>query len=249
MIKEITSRQNSLIIQVKKLKTKKNREISDSFVVEGYRNVLDSIKFSKPLHVFVTEMQNFAFPCPVYKVPEKIFEEISDTKTPQGVLGVFSIPISDTENISDRIVLLNGVSDPGNIGTILRTSVATGFKTVILDKNCADVFSGKVVRSAMSAVFSLNILRVEGLDGIFLKYSDYTFYASALSDNQKNLFDIKFNEKTALIFGSEANGIEPEILTKSDVIFKIPMEEGIESLNVSVAAAVSQYEVFRQIPK
>jgi len=243
---EIISRQNSVIQQVKKLKIKKNREASGTFIVEGYRNVIDSIKFSEPVFIFVTDGNSADFSCPVYKVTEKIFEEISDTKTPQGILGVFNIPKFDEKKVGDKIVLLNGVSDPGNVGTILRTSLATGFNTVILDKNCADAFSGKVVRSAMSAIFSLNILRVEGLDEIFSSYKDFTFYASALTDNSKSLYDINFKGKTALILGSEANGIEPCILDKADITYKIPMNKEIESLNVAVAASVSQYEIYRQ---
>jgi len=244
-MKEITSSKNNLIVQVKKLKGKKYREASGAFIVEGYRNVVDSIKFSEPLHVFVTD-EAYAFDAPVYKVSDRVFEELSDTKTPQGVLAVFKLPEFCGQNISGRIALLNGVSDPGNVGTILRTSVATGFNTVVLDENCADVFSPKVVRSAMSAVFSLNILRACRLGSFIREYNAYTYYASALTNSSQSLFELNFAEKSALIFGSEANGIEADILSKADIIYKIPMEAGIESLNVAVAASVSQYEVYKQ---
>ena len=250
MIKEITSRQNSIIMQVKKLKNKKNREMTSSFIVEGYRNVLDSIKLSEPLYIFITDAFNpddFSLNCNIYKVTEKIFADISDTKTPQGVLGVFKIPEFNSKNISDKIILLNGVSDPGNVGTILRTSLATGFNTVILDKDCADVYSLKTARSAMSALFSLNISRVDSLPS-FINNNDFTYYAAALLKNSEDLYDINFDKKTALIFGSEASGIEPELLREADITYKIPMSEKIESLNVAVAAAVSQYEVLRQSP-
>ncbi len=248
-MKEITSVKNQTVCEVKKLKQKKYRTQTGTFLAEGYRNVCDSIQKATPLMVFV--QQDFADPVPncenTYLVTKEVMRELSDTDTPQGVAAVFEIP-KEQEITSSNILLLNGVSDPGNMGTILRTALATGFTDLILDEQCADVYSPKVIRSAMSAVFSLNVIRKKSLvdDIAFLRQTGYQIYGAALLDKAVSLYDVDFSRKTALLFGSEANGISEELLKLTDVTYIIPMAKGIESLNVAVAAGVSMYELVRQ---
>jgi TrmH family RNA methyltransferase len=255
----ITSKQNVLIQKVKKLKIKKYREEYGQFIVEGVRNFCDSAALSEPDMVFIAGSpgeysspagtlsahweKNTRWEKNTHWVSKQIFSEISDTKTPQGILGVFKIPEFDLAKAGDKILFLNGVSDPGNVGTIFRTALAAGFNTVISDEKCADAFSGKVVRSAMSAVFSLNILRVKSHECVWkmFKPPEWAYFAGGLSDGAVNLFDIKFPEKTVIIIGSEANGADAAIMEKADKIFKIPMQNNIESLNAAVAAAIAMY--------
>lgn len=251
MIKEITSIKNKTISEIKKLKLKKYREQSGTFLVEGYRNVCDSMQKAEAVFVFYeadfSEPLQLPDSCECYRVTAEVLKELADTKTPQGIIGVFRIP-KETVITSDCVLLLNGVSDPGNLGTILRTALATGFSDIILDEKCADVYAPKVVRSAMSAVFSLNLVRVKELkDKIAeLKQQDYCLFAGALTDTAKSLYELEFPKKTALLFGSEANGISPEILQLADIPYIIPMNPEIESLNVAVAAGISMYEVLRK---
>lgn len=250
MIKEITSPKNKTVCELKKLKIKKYREQSGSFLAEGYRNVCDSICKQVPKMVLLE--QSFAEPVPipaeteVYRVSEEILKEICDTKTPQGIAAVFSIP-AEKSITSDSVLLLNGVSDPGNLGTILRTALAAGFTDIILDEQCADVYAPKVVRSAMSAVFSLNLIRVRHLEESVkdLQQMGYQVFGAALTNEAKSLYETGFPRKTALMFGSEANGIAPELLPLCDLLYLIPMNAEIESLNVAVAAGISMYEVLR----
>jgi TrmH family RNA methyltransferase len=256
-LSNITSKHNNAISGIKKLKNKKYREETGFFIVEGYRNLVDSLKvgIAKKIFFSYSFSENIDFlekiNCEIYKVPDSLFSEISDTKTPQGILGVFEIPKFDENKVLDKIIILNAVSDPGNVGTIFRTALATGFNTIILDELCADAYSNKVVRSAMSSVFQLNILRTNDLQGIIKKYKEqgFLFYAGALRENSIDLFDIKFNSKCAFVFGSEANGVEKYILDIADITYKITMSDKIESLNVAVAAGISMYESFRQINK
>lgn len=250
MIREITSTKNKTVCEVKKLKQKKYREETGTFLAEGYRNVADSMKLRAPRMLFLeqgmTGFSDIQASVDVFYVTEDVMKELCDTKTPQGVAGVFEIP-QECPVSKDQILLLNGVSDPGNLGTILRTALAAGFTDIVLDEQCADVFSPKVVRSAMSAIFSLNLIRVKNLDTVLksLQDADYKVYGAALSKEAKSIYETNFSKKTALLFGSEANGIEDRLLSLVDGSYIIPMCDGIESLNVAVAAGISMYEVVR----
>lgn len=248
-MKEITSVKNKTICEVKKLKQKKYRVETETFLTEGYRNVCDSIEKAVPEMVFLEA--HFEYPVPpcenTYLVTKEVMKELSDTDTSQGIAAVFRIP-KEREVTSKRVLLLNGVSDPGNMGTILRTALAAGFSDIILDEKCADVYSPKVIRSAMSAVFSLNLIRKKILEDsvLELKQKGYLVGAAALSEDAISLYETDFSEKTALLFGSEANGIAPELLALSNVNYIIPMAKEIESLNVAVAAGISMYELVRR---
>lgn len=248
-MKEITSVKNKTVSDVKKLKQKKYRSQTGTFLAEGYRNVCDSMKKAVPGMVFLEENFNLPVaPCEnCYRVTKEVMKELSDTDTPQGIAAVFEIP-DEREISSEHLLLLNGVSDPGNLGTILRTALASGFTDIILDEQCADVYSPKVIRSAMSAVFSLNIIRKKSLEDEIakLKKDGYQVSAAALTEHAVSLYETDFPKKTALLFGSEANGITEELLKLSDVTYIIPMTKEIESLNVAVAAGISMYELWRR---
>ena len=251
MIKEITSLKNKTVCELKKLKQKKYREQSRLFLAEGYRNVCDSIAKQAPKMLLVdmdfSELFSALEETEVYRVTDAVLKEVCDTKTPQGIAAVFSIP-EERDITSSSVLLLNGVSDPGNLGTILRTALASGFTDIILDENCADVYAPKVVRSAMSAIFSLNLIRVKELtDSVeTLQQMGYSVYGAALTDCAKSIYDTDFPGKTALMMGSEANGIEKALLEKLDGVYIIPMNGEIESLNVAVAAGISMYERIRR---
>lgn len=251
MIKEITSSKNKTVCELKKLKQKKYREQSGMFLSEGYRNVMDSIKKQQPSMLLVEN--TFAEPVPalegtdIYRVSDAVLKEICETKTPQGIVAVFHMP-EERKITSGQVLLLNGVSDPGNLGTILRTALASGFTDIVMDENCADVFSPKVVRSAMSAIFSLNLIRVKDLADLVsaLQEQGYTIYGAALTETAKSIYETSFSDKTAIMLGSEANGISKELLATLNEVYIIPMDSGIESLNVAVAGGISMYEVLRR---
>ena len=248
-MKEITSVKNKTVCDVKKLKQKKYRTQTGTFLAEGYRNVCDSMKKAVPEMLFVEIGFELLVPsCEnTYLVTKEVMKEISDTDTPQGIAAVFAVP-KEREITSKKILLLNGVSDPGNMGTILRTALAAGFHDIVLDEKCADVYSPKVVRSAMSAVFSLNLVRCKSLEDVIikLKQSGYQICAAALTEEAVSLYETVFLKKTAFMFGSEANGITKDLLELADISYIIPMDKEIESLNVAVAAGISMYELVRQ---
>ena len=245
MIKEITSSKNKTVCELKKLKQKKYREQSGMFLSEGYRNVMDSIKKQQPSMLLVEN--TFAEPVPalegtdIYRVSDAVLKEVCETKTPQGIVAVFHMP-EERKITSGQVLLLNRVSDPGNL------ALASGFTDIVMDENCADVFSPKVVRSAMSAIFSLNLIRVKDLADLVsaLQEQGYTIYGAALTETAKSIYETSFSDKTAIMLGSEANGISKELLATLNEVYIIPMDSDIESLNVAVAGGISMYEVLRR---
>lgn len=244
-IKTITSLKNDIVVQTKKLKNKKYREQTKTFFAEGIKNVKDSLKLCGAERIFVTDekLLDMDYKCPCYVVSEQIMKELSDTVTPQGMAAVFKMKEFCYDNVSDKILLLNGVSDPGNVGTILRTACAFGFNTVILDSKTADIYSPKIIRSAMSSVFALNILRTPSLEEEVerFKKEGYSFYVSCLSEKSEDINKIHFDKKCIIALGNEANGADKSILNLADKLYIIPMESEIESLNVAVAGAISMY--------
>ncbi len=249
-IKNITSLKNDIVVQTKKLKNKKYREQTKTFLAEGLKNVKDSLEKRVAKMIFVTDEKmldslEVKEACPCYVVNEQIMKEISDTVTPQGVAAVFEMKEFSYECISEKILVLNGVSDPGNVGTILRTACALGFNTVIADNKTADIYSPKIIRSSMSAVFALNILRCNDrmeseLEN--LKNRGYKLYVSCLSEKSKNINDIAFSQKCMIVVGNEANGADESVVKLADTLYIIPMEKTIESLNVAIAAGISMYK-------
>ena len=155
----IESVNNKIIKYTNSLKDKKIRKKEGLFIAEGVRLVKDGMKIKKTEYLIVTEaFIDEEFPVKTYVVTENVFKKLSDTVTPQGILGVFKIenkPVADIKN--ENTVVLNNISDPGNMGTILRTAYASGFNNIIIDNKCVDLYNPKTVRSTMSALFNLNI--------------------------------------------------------------------------------------------
>ncbi len=249
-MKRIESINNKIIKLVSSLKQKKMREKEGLFFAEGERNVSDGAKKITPEMVFVSEkyMGSREFPCEVYEVTEQVFNKITDTETPQGILGVFKKRNGTFEDIKgENILILNNLRDPGNIGTLLRTAKAAGFETVVADKGCADIYSPKTVRAAMSGIFGLNIVFCDSLaDDLIpkLKKKGYRVYAADM--NGENMFNLKFSFPIGIILGNEANGVDDEVLKAAGDAVSIPMSGEMESLNAAVAGSVIMFEAARQ---
>ena len=256
MFKEIFSKDNPLIKTIRALQTKAGRKKHDMFFIEGTRIVEEAISYLQDnIHsIIISTSFNETYPDKVkeytkafdcYLVPDSLFNEISDTETPQGVLAVIKkehTKISDFSFDESRIVILDCVCDPGNIGTIIRTAEAMGFNSIFLTKGCTDIYSPKVLRSTMGSVFRTNIY--EGLtteDINLIKQKEYTLASTALQENSVFLEDAPSPHKLAIVIGNEANGVSDEILSISDLILKIPMHGKTESLNAAVAAAIVMY--------
>ncbi len=247
-MKEITSAQNQILKTIRKLYTSSFREKTGATVLEGERLVLDSARYGCKIEtVLLREDYAGEIPCceNVYKVSKHVFDSISETKTPQGILATVSTKYTNVQDVfrGGLVLFCDRVQDPGNLGTIFRTAHAVGADGIVLRKGCADPFSPKTVRASMGSVFSLPVAKTDD----FYKAPNYRAYCGALTDRAHDLYSAQFPNQTMIVLGNEANGASEEILAACDEILQIPMPGGAESLNVAVAGAVTMYEYFRQV--
>ena len=255
----ITSKDNECIKEIKKLKEKKYREQEKKYIIEGIKLVQEAIFENANIDKIVVceDCANDGtlekallyeiakFNC-VY-VTKKIFDAITDVSNPQGILAI----INKKENLElsfdeDIIVALDGIQDPGNLGTILRTLDSTNLKQIILSESTADPYNPKVVRSSMGAIFRVNIIQsknlVETLEKI--KKNKYKIMVTSL-ETENSIYDTDYNKKI-LVIGNEANGVSKEVLELADEKVKIPMLGKTESLNAAVATSIILYEYVRR---
>lgn len=179
------------------------------------------------------------------ELPDRLFAHVSPVDTPSGVLAVMALPTEDVEvAVSETCVLLDGVQDPGNLGTILRTAAAVGVPDVLLTPGCAQAWSPRVLRAAMGAHFSLRIR--EGVEAArVLAGFPGDILAADLRD-AVDLYALDLRGPVAWLFGSEGQGLSPEVAGLATRRVLIPMPGGMESLNVGVAAGVCLFEQLRQ---
>lgn len=246
MIKEITSTDNKIYKQAKKLLNRAERYKTGLFLAEGRRIVEDAVLSGAASHIFVSEnYDGEMYSLPTYKIGEKMFSALSDTETTQGIIAVCSMKKHELSKISgDTVLVSDGVSDPGNLGTLIRTAECCGVGGVVLLKGTVDPYSPKVVRSTMGSVFRVPLYFAQS-DELYIYMKDYNFAVTML-DGSTELFDIKFPQKTAVVVGNEAHGVSDELAKMASVRVFIPMCGNAESLNAAVAGSVVMYEIFRQ---
>ncbi|MGN1098550.1 MAG: TrmH family RNA methyltransferase [Clostridia bacterium] len=249
----ITSRENKTYKRIKALKDKKQREKEGVFLVEGERGVRDAIKNGlSPETVVLCEgcAINIHGANPVI-FARRLFGELAETQTPQGIIAVFPMPRADFGNIrggeKSFVMMCENIQDPGNLGTIIRTAHCAGAEAIVLTKGCCDLFNPKTVRSTVASIASIPVIRgVEAAEAVIrLKKMGYRIAAGALTDKSQGLYNTDLSGKIAFVVGNEGNGITPQTLAAADIAVKIPMTDGAESLNAGVAAAVMMYEKVR----
>ncbi len=184
---------------------------------------------------------------PLEIVTKKIFTKISDTQSPQGILAMIKMPENNIDKVLtfDRIIIADGVSDPGNMGTIIRTAAAFGFKGLITTPGSADVYNPKVVRASQGLMAQISTISHLDHASIIarLKYSHQIY---ALSLNCKNDLDsVKITEKLALTIGAEIKGVSKEFIDAANYLVRIPMTKSTESLNAAMAAGIAMYRFSR----
>ncbi len=261
---KITSRNNPLIKETAKLSDKKYRDKSGLFAFEGRKLLREAIASKAPLeHIFVTESALTSLPlqelsCKITLVADEVYEKISFEKSPEGIFCV-SKALDKFHNINiiyrredffdGTFLLLDGIRDPGNLGTVLRTASAFGCGTVILSADCADIYNSKTVRASMGAVFRQRTVRVSDMCSTVneLKLVGKAVLAAALDKSSRSLFDIKIDKDVCFIIGNEGNGIRREVIDSASGSVIIPMEENTESLNAAAAATVLLYEQYRSL--
>lgn len=241
----IQSASNARIKRVRALRQySKRRRAERCVVLEGQRLIRDAIQTgARPefvLHrpdVHVEDMQEFT----CLTVEPTLLDSLSDTQTPQGILAVFPWPNLPVPPALGLCLILDQVADPGNVGTMLRTAVATGVDLVVLTPGTVDPYSPKVVRAGMGAHFRVPVRRwdwerIQELE-IPLIVAD--------AGGEQSIYEREWQKPLAVIIGSEAHGPTAQSIRESAQLVHIPMAAG-ESLNAAVAAAVILYEIFRQ---
>lgn len=185
---------------------------------------------------------------PVYTAPKHQFDQISDMKTPQGILAIATA--KEDEIITDEpFVALDGISDPGNVGTIIRTANWFGINQVILGKECADMYNPKAVRSTMGNIFHTRVLYKENLaEFVQENFKKYNFYGASVN-TEKNLENYKPKKNFGLFFGSESNGFSEEVEKILNYQYKIEGFGKSESLNVAISVGISLYHFTKNMQK
>lgn len=253
----IESFKNKFIKEIKQLKAKKHRAEKKVFIAEGLAFV-DEIPSSYKVICFIfsksftnkNHIELYERKAPVYILKDEIFESLSDTKTPQGIMAVVEEKRFSAEAVvkkGDFFILCEEIKDPGNLGTIIRTADACGASGVFLTKGSVDLYSGKVLRSTMGSIFHIPIIQnadMENVMGLFKANGIFTMGAHL--QGEKTPYDINLKNPCAILIGNESKGLSDEISRLSDSLVKIPMPGKAESLNASVAAAVLMYETLRQ---
>ncbi len=267
----VTSSSNSAIKELQSLKLKKHREDKKLFFIEGSRFVEEALnEEAEILKVFLSQgfLDKKGSETLVEKIKsrvisafvlsDKLFEDIADTTTPQGIMAVVKQPQCSLENVlhgkENFIVILDSIQDPGNLGTIIRTADAAGVTGLLLSKGCVDLYNPKVLRSTMGSVFRVPVCLSGNVaeDIAFLK-SKGIFVCVSHLEGASDYFDLSAGGKygnvfadIALVVGNEGSGVSEEVAVLGDMLLKIPMIGRTESLNASVAAGLLMYEVVRR---
>lgn len=254
----ITAATNSRIKRLISLNQKaKARRAEDAFVVEGLKMFLEA-PADKRREVYVSE--SFLEKCTCKEVLEEtgyevvsdaVFQKISDTCTPQGILCVVEQLHYSLEQLLQKenplLLVLENIQDPGNLGTMLRTAEGAGVDGIIMSRDTVDVYNPKIIRATMGSIYRMPFCYVEDLHRTLeeLKAAGVCTYAAHLRGTRLHT-QMSYTGKTAFLIGNEGNGLREETADLADAYIRIPMEGKVESLNAAIAAAVLMYEAKRQ---
>lgn len=264
-IELIVSKSNSKVKLVKSLNERKYRQKENAFYIEGIKVIAEVLNMYKLRKIelrsiyickdllenanggdeLLEKIQNFDYKLNIYNISEEIFEYMTDTVTPQGVLAVIDIPKYDiNKSLDNDVILLDKVQDIGNIGTIIRTANAFNIDTILCMRGSADIYSPKGIRSTMASILKTKIIYFSDYDKIFkiLKNNGYNIIGTSLKGkNFLNQINLK-STKNCFCMGSEANGISLELEKMCDTLIKIPIKSTVESLNVAIATGIILYK-------
>lgn len=267
----IVSNQNKYVALARALGDRKQRQKSSLFRFDGVKLLCEAAKrgveidfllICESAYMAVAEkaeklygLNIEALNCRKIVVSDVTFEKISEENAPEGVIAVAKYNSARHRELSaseicikpsERILLLESVRDPQNVGAILRTAAAFSVDRVIMGKDCADIYSSKTLRASMGAVFALDIDRVDSVSGAvaMLRACGRHVYAAALDEGAQRLGEKRFSSLDCVVIGNEGHGLSSETILACDASVYIPMSDGVESLNAAVAASVLMWEFF-----
>lgn len=237
----ITSINNEYIKEISKLNEKKYRDKSNKYLIEGLHLVTEALKYDIIDTIIIREDFSYETDIKHIIVSNEVMKKLSDNPS---IPKIMAIVYKKESTISgNKILLLDRLQDPGNLGTIIRSAVAFNFDTIILSNDTVDLYNSKVLRSTQGMLFNINILR-QDLTSVIneLKKNNYTIYGTKV-DNGNDVKEINNTNKFALIIGNEGTGISDNILKQCDKYLYIKMNTNCESLNAGVAASILMYEM------
>ena len=240
----ITSVNNERIKELAKLKDKKYRDKTNIFLVETFHLVEEAFKNDLLEEVFVLEGYDFTLEVTVNIVTETIMKKLSSTDTIPEIVGVVRKKEND-KIIGNRVLVLDRIQDPGNLGTLIRSAVAFNVDTIILSDDTVDLYNSKVLRSAQGMIFNANILRGNIIDYINrLKDDSFEIIGTDVKDGiSLKKFSINEESRFAIVLGNEGNGLSHEVRELCDRFIYIDMKDSVDSLNVGVAGSIILYEM------
>lgn len=256
----ITSRSNPLITETAKLKDKKYRNLYRSFLFEGIKLMREALASNVDIeYVFLTERAaekytDAATHENAILISESVCEKLSENKAPDGIIcrakyidRLHKDGDSDEPAVSQPCLILSGLQDPGNLGTIIRTSASLGKKSIIISDDCADIYNPKTLRASMGAIFRSSVYRTSDIISAIqsVKKQGFDVYATALTEKAMPIQEIKNVKNACFVLGNEGHGLSDGVINACSGTVIIPMEEDAESLNVSSAAAVVLWEAYR----
>ncbi|WP_422486993.1 TrmH family RNA methyltransferase [Gudongella sp. DL1XJH-153] len=262
-MQKITSSNNPLIKEIKSLERRKNRWDGSKFIIEGIKLIeealeskasllriilTDSLKNTEQGEMLYNRIKNLN---EIVYLPQTLFDTISNVENSQGIIGIVAFNPLGLELLpSDGLILyLDGLQDPGNMGTIIRSADAFGIRGIVIGNKCVDPYNPKVVRATMGSIFRVSLYFEKNHAGYFEDiFRERRIIATSLKD-ATSLNDLKFSCKDVIVVGNEGNGVSFDIIERSDVRVIIPMKGDAESLNAGVAASILMYESSRQMIK
>lgn len=263
MHSRIESEDNNKIKLIRKLRSKKFRDSIGKFTIEGINLVSEAIRHQISLDFLIISESTIKdnnkeiidlldrVNCEIFTLEDRAFERLAEAEHGVQVIGIISKKAFDESLYppllkDDNILILDRLQDPGNMGTVLRTAYAAGYKRVYILKGSADIYSPKVLRASVGAIFNINILLIDDvktlleLDEIKSRNIVVTVPSGGIP-----YYKTEISKRIALVIGNEGKGICDELINISDTRVSIPMNEGIESLNAGIAAAILMYESVR----
>lgn len=261
-MREVSSLKNPIIKEIKSLYNKKDRWNKSLFIIEGIKIIEEAIFNNIELkYIIITDkmflsedskdfLEKAKDRYKIIKISENLFKEISDTENPQGIVSIAKFRIPDLSQIFNRenpaLLFLDGVQDPGNMGTIIRTCDAFNLDGIIIGPGSVDPYNPKVVRATMGSIFRVPLyISNDSLKTIDdLSQGGLNIFSTSLEGSIPS-YDIDYKEGFVLVIGNESNGVQDSIIKKSDKLIRIPMPGSAESLNAGVAASIIMYEAMK----
>ena len=250
--KSISGKNNQFITDIRKLKQKKFRNRTGLFYVEGKKLFKEALNSGLCIRYIICTKNSVpeASSLQIVTVTEEAYKKITDEQSPEGIMCVLEIPKDEIYlSYKKPVIALCSVRDPGNVGTIIRTANALCDADMIISEDCADIYSAKTQRAAMGAVFRQNIKTSGNIaeDISALKKNGYRIYAAYLDKCARQILEVGFTEKTAVIFGNEGGGLDDFTANLCDEKMIIPINPQSDSLNVSVAAGIVLWEMGKNL--